>query len=450
MSSTSQSSSAVPAAEDPRLTRLITRKLMPLLMIAYIISFIDRTNIGLAKTHLEADLGISAAAFGLGAGLFFLAYSLCEVPSNLMMHRFGARFWITRIMVTWGLLSAGMAFVQGETSFYVMRVLLGIAEAGFFPGVMLYLTYWFTRRQRAAAMGMFLAAVPVANIVGAPLGGAILELDGAAGLHGWQWMFIVEGLPAVFLAVVVWKLLPNGPRDAKWLSEEQAGRLEAHLRAEQEAGAAESGTHSFAGVLRDKFIVLAIAIYFCHQIAVYSLTYFLPTIIESWGEMSSLTIGLITALPWVASAAGALLLPRYATNAARSRSILVGGLAAMTVGLLIAAVAPAVVALLGFCLTAACFFVVQPIMFAVPSTRLSGATLAGGIALMNTLGILGGFVGPYVMGLLEEATGSAVSGLWFVAALVAVGAVLGLGFPKRDPLVQDRAAKPDQQTAVGE
>ncbi|RRO18790.1 MFS transporter [Saccharopolyspora rhizosphaerae] len=423
------------------MTRLITRKLMPLLMVAYVISFIDRTNIGLAKTHLEADMGISAAAFGLGAGLFFLAYSLCEVPSNLLMHRFGARFWITRIMVTWGLLSAGMAFVQGETSFYVMRVLLGIAEAGFFPGVMLYLTYWFTRRQRAAAMGTFLAAVPIANIIGAPLSGAILGLDGVAGLQGWQWMFLLEGMPAVVLAVVVWKLLPDGPRDAPWLSEEQAGRLEAHLEAEQEAGAAESGTHSFAGVFRDKFLLMTIAIYFCHQIAVYSLTYFLPTIIESWGEMDSFTVGLITALPWVASAAGALLLPRHATNAARSRTILVGGLAAMTAGLLIAAVAPAVVAILGFCLTAACFFVVQPIMFAVPSTRLSGATLAGGIALMNTIGILGGFVGPYVMGLLEEATGSAVSGLWFVAALVAVGALLGLRFPTRDPEFHDSVAE---------
>ncbi|GAB3288810.1 MFS transporter [Parasphingorhabdus pacifica] len=441
MSSTSDSAPDVPTTEDPQLTRMITRKLMPLLMIAYIISFVDRTNIGLAKTHLEVDLGISAAAFGLGAGLFFLAYSLCEVPSNLMMHRFGARFWITRIMITWGLLSAGTAFVQGETSFYVMRVLLGIAEAGFFPGVMLYLTYWFTHRQRAAAMGMFLAAVPVANIIGAPLGGALLGLDGAGGLHGWQWMFIIEGLPAVVLAVVVWNVLPNGPRDAKWLSPEQAVQLEARLRAEQEAGAAESGTHSFAGVLKDKLIVMAIAVYFCHQIAVYSLTYFLPTIIDSWGEMSSFTVGLITALPWVAAAIGALLLPRFATNASRARSILVAGLSAMTVGLVIAAVAPPVVALLGFCLTAGCFFVVQPIMFAVPSTRLSGATLAGGIALMNTLGILGGFVGPYVMGLLEDATGSALSGLWFVAGLVLIGALIGLGFPKHDAAIRPHAAR---------
>lgn len=444
MSSASDSTRDQVTAEDPQLTKLITRKLMPLLVVVYIISFIDRTNIGLAKTQLEVDLGISAAAFGLGAGLFFIGYSLFEVPSNLLMHRYGARFWITRIMVTWGLLSAGMAFIQGEMSFYVVRVLLGIAEAGLFPGVMLYLTYWFTHRQRAAAMGLFLAAVPAANIIGAPLGGALLELDGLGGLHGWQWMFLLEGLPAVLLAVVVWKRLPNGPRDAKWLTAEQAEQLESQLTAEQEAGAAESGTRSFGGVLKDKFIVMAIAVYFCHQIAVYSLTYFLPTLIASWGDLSSFTIGLITALPWVAAAIGALLLPRHATTASRSRTMLVAGLTAMAVGLVIAAMAPPVVALLGFCLTAGCFFVVQPIMFAVPSTRLSGATLASGIAFMNTLGILGGFVGPYVMGLLENTTGSVLSGLWFVAALVAVAALIGLAFPKRDVVVRATAANPGQ------
>lgn len=421
---------------DPQLTRLIIRKLMPLLIIAYIISFIDRTNIGFAKEGLEVDLGISAAAFGLGAGLFFVAYASFEVPSNLIMHRIGARFWITRIMVTWGLLSAGMALVQGEMSFYILRVLLGIAEAGLFPGVLLYLTYWFTRKQRVAAVGMFLVAVPVANIIGAPLAGALLEMDGIGGLHGWQWMFIIEGIPACFFAIVVWKCLPNGPRDATWLTSEQADRLEARLAAEQAAAAEESGTHSMRKLLGDRFILMAIAVYFCHQIAVYSMTYFLPSIIGSWGDMRSFTVGLITALPWTAAALGALFLTRLATNASRSRIMLVGGMCTMTVGLLLAAVAPPVVAIIGFCITASCFFVVQPIIFAVPASRLSGATLAGGIALMNSLGILGGFVGPYVMGLLEQATGQSDAGLWFVAILVTIGALIGLGFTKKDPTVR--------------
>lgn len=188
---------------------LLFRKLMPLLIIGYVLSFLDRTNIALAKQQLEIDLGISAAAYGLGAGLFFLTYALCEVPSNLIMHRVGARFWIARIMVTWGLISASMALVQGETSFYVLRVLLGIAEAGFFPGVMLYLTYWFGREERARATGYFLLGVCIANIVGGPLGGALMQLDGVWGWHGWQWMFVLEGLPAAFLPLLSGKNCPT-------------------------------------------------------------------------------------------------------------------------------------------------------------------------------------------------------------------------------------------------
>jgi MFS family permease len=420
------------------LDRLILRRLMPLLIAAYVIAFIDRTNIGLAKEHLEADLGLSAAAYGLGAGLFFLAYAVCEVPSNLIMHRVGARLWITRIMITWGLLSAAMAFVQGPVSFYALRVLLGAAEAGLFPGVMLYLTYWFGREQRARVNGYFLVAVCLANIVGAPLGGALLELDGWMGWQGWQWMFVLEGLPAVVLAAVVWKLLPNGPTDARWLDRGQAEQLVARLRQEQEEGVAASGTHSFAGVLRDRQILLVIAVYFTHQIAVYSLTYFLPSIISGWGELSDLTIGLLTALPWVAAAIGTLFLPRFAADRRGARLLLVGGLAAMAVGLVIGALAGPVVALIGFCLAASTFFVVQSILFAVPAGRLSGMALAGGLALVNTLGILGGFVGPYVMGLLETATGKAESGLWFVITLLVVGAALSTALKPRTGVPGDQ------------
>lgn len=428
-----------PADED--LTRQNLRKLMPLLIAAYIIAFIDRTNIGLAKTHLEADLGISAAAYGLGAGLFFLAYAAFEIPSNLIMHKVGARLWITRIMITWGLLSAAMAFVQGPASFYALRVLLGFAEAGLFPGVMLYLTYWFTREHRARANGYFLIAVCVANMVGAPLSGALLGLDGALGWHGWQWMFVLEGLPAVALAFVVFKYLPNKPADAKWLTRDQAAALTARLEVEQRDGATASGTHSFAGLFKDKLILLTILVYFTHQIAVYSLTYFLPSIIGSWGEMSDFTIGLLTALPWVAAAIGAFVLPKYASTSRRSSRILFGGMVSMAVGLVIAAVSSPVVALLGFCLAASCFFVVQSILFAVPASRLAGAALAGGLALVNTLGILGGFLGPYVMGILETRTGSPLSGLWFVIALVTVGALVSLTLRPRASLHELKASE---------
>lgn len=408
---------------DRDLNRLILRRIMPLLVATYVIAFVDRTNIGLAKTHLETDLGISAAAYGLGAGLFFLAYASFEVPSNLIMHRVGARLWITRIMVTWGLLSAAMAFVHGPTSFYLLRIALGFAEAGLFPGVMLYLTYWIGRDQRARANGYFLIAVCVANIVGAPIGGALLELDGMLGLHGWQWMFLLEGIPAVLLAAIVFRHLPDGPSTASWLTREQAHALTARLTAEQEAGADASGTRGITGILTDRTILLVVLVYFTHQIAVYSLTYFLPGIIGTWGHMSDFVVGLLTALPWVAAALGALLVPRFADSERRAGRILVGGMVSMAVGLAIAALSAPVGALIGFCLTASCFFVVQAILFAIPAARLAGAALAGGLALVNTLGILGGFVGPYVMGVLESRTGSPMSGLWFVLALVALGAV---------------------------
>lgn len=411
--------------------RLIFRKLMPLLIAAYIIAFIDRTNIGLAKHHLEVDLGISAAAYGLGAGLFFLAYALCEVPSNLIMHRVGARIWIARIMITWGLLSAAMAFVQGPASFYLLRILLGAAEAGLFPGVMLYLTYWFARDQLPRANGAFLVAVCLANIVGAPLGGALLGMDGVLGWHGWQWMFVVEAVPAVLLAAVVLKFLPNSPLEAKWLEPAQARALVDRLEREKVEGAAASGTHSFAGVLRDKQILLVIAVYFTHQIAVYSLTYFLPGIIGGWGEMSDLTIGLLTALPWVAAAIGTLVLPRHATDGHRSRMLLFGGMAAMVVGFVIGAVAGPALALIGFCIAASTFFVVQSILFTVPASRLTGAALAGGLALVNTLGILGGFVGPFVMGLLESMTDNPAAGLWFVIALLVGGTAVSVALKVR-------------------
>ena len=258
------------------INKVIFRRLMPLLIVSYVIAFIDRTNIGMAKDRMKIDLGMSATAYGIGAGLFFLTYALSEVPSNLIMHKVGARFWITRIMITWGLLSAAMAFVQGEWSFYILRMLLGIAEAGLFPGVMYFLTQWFLVRDRGKAIGVFLLGVVIANIIGAPIGGMLLTLDGMGGLHGWQWMFILEGLPACFLAVVVWKKLPNKPTDAKFLTRAEGEDLEARILAEEQAGATAAGNSRLRDIVKDRQILLVVAIYFTHQIAFYSLNFFLP------------------------------------------------------------------------------------------------------------------------------------------------------------------------------
>ncbi|KDP83601.1 membrane protein [Cupriavidus sp. SK-3] len=411
-----------PLADDAqRLNKLLIRKLMPLLVIVYVISFLDRTNIALAKASMGIDVGLSAASYGLGAGLFFLTYALFEVPSNLIMHKVGARFWITRIMITWGLLSAGMAFVQGETSFYVMRLLLGVAEAGLFPGVMLYLTYWFDREQRARATGYFLLGVCVANILSGPLGGALLQMDGLMGLHGWQWLFIIEGLPTLALAYVVWKTLPDGPGSAPWLTLEERQRLQARLDAEQGSGASQ---HRFTEMLRDPQIWLTIAVYFCHQITIYTVIFFLPGIIATYASLSPLEIGALNSVPWVAAALGAAILPRLATTPQRCRRMLFIGLLTMSAGLVVAAMSNSFIGLIGFSLTAFMLFVVQSVLFIFPSSRLSGTALAGGLAFVTTCGLFGGFFGPSMMGLIEQATGSTHNGLLLIAGLLVVAALI--------------------------
>lgn len=414
-----------PPRSEAQLNTLMFRKLMPLLIIAYILSFLDRTNIALAKHHLDVDLGISAAAYGLGAGLFFLTYALSEIPSNLIMHKVGARFWIARIMITWGLLSAAMAFVQGETSFYVLRLLLGIAEAGLFPGVMLYLTYWFGREQRARATGLFLLGVCFANIIGGPVGSALLGLDGVMGWRGWQWMFLLEGLPAAAFAFVVWNKLPDRPGKATWLTAEEADGIEKRLAAQSEEGAGKGG-HSLKHLFADKQILLAIFVYFCHQITIYTVIFFLPSIIGTYGKLSTLEIGMLTSLPWISAAIGAVLLPRFARDPVRARRLLIIGLLTMSLGLLIASFSSPVMSLVGFCIAAFMFFVVQAVIFLYPSSRLKGAALAGGLGFVNACGLLGGFVGPSVMGMIEQSTGKSTNGLIAIALVLIVAAFAAL------------------------
>ncbi|CAG9259943.1 Putative tartrate transporter [Paraburkholderia unamae] len=419
-------SAPVERATERALDKLLFRKLMPLLIIVYVISFLDRTNIALAKASIAVDLGISSAAYGLGAGLFFLTYAALEVPSNLIMYKCGAKFWIARIMVTWGLLSAGMAFVQGETSFYVMRLLLGAAEAGLFPGVMLYLTYWFDRKQRVRATGYFLLGVCVANILSGPLGGALLQMQGVLGMHGWQWLFICEGLPAAALAIVVWKHLPNGPASASWLTSDEVREIERRLAADQrEEEAAGVNNHRLRQMLADRQIWLAIAVYFCHQISIYTLIFFLPSVIGTYGKLSPLQVGTLNSVPWIAAAIGAATLPRLATTAARCRRLLVAGLLIMAAGLVIGTSSNPVFGMAGFSLTALMIFVVQSTLFLFPSSRLKGQALAGGLAFVTTCGLFGGFFGPSLMGMVEQATGSIQNGLWMIAALLVAAALAG-------------------------
>ncbi|HBI08683.1 MAG TPA: MFS transporter [Franconibacter pulveris] len=402
----------------------IYRHLLPLLIVAYIISFIDRTNIGMAKASMSVDLGLSATAFGLGAGLFFLTYSVLEIPSNLFLAKIGARRWIARIMITWGVISCAMAFVTGPWSFYAMRLLLGAAEAGLYPGIIYYLTLWFGREERAKATGLFLLGVCFANIIGAPLGGLLLNMDGVAGWAGWQWMFFIEGLPAVALAFVVWRMLPDKPADAKWLDKQDVAFIETTLAREAREASHAPSAFSLKKALSTRVFLLLVLIYFTHQFSVYGLSYFLPGIIGSWGSLSPLQVGLLTAIPWIAAACGGVLLPRFARTENRSRRMLMVGYLVMAVGMVIGATGGPTLAMLGFSITAFMFFAVQSIIFSWLPSIMSGSLLAGSFGLLNCLGLCGGFLGPFILGAFEDRTGSATSGLWFAVGLLVVGALV--------------------------
>ena len=435
MSNISEAALADPAAttEARRVNTLMFVRLMPLLVAGYILNFLDRTNIALAKAALQEHVGISPAAYGLGAGLFFLAYSACEVPSNLILQKLGARPWITRIMLTWGLISMAMCLVRGPASFYGLRIMLGIAEAGLFPGVLFYLTGWFGPREQARATGYFLMGVSLANVIGGPVGGAILSLNGALGLAGWQWLFLLEGAPAVLFSIVVWKFLPDGPASAKWLTADEKRLVLDNLQRERDALAPATETRIKRAFLHPQ-VLLSILVYFLHQIAFYGVTFFLPSIIRSWGHLSELQIGLLTGLPWLAAFLGAATLPHMATRGGWTRLLMTGGLFLLAGCLLAPLVMPPAAALLVFCIGMAVISPIQAVVFTYPSARFEGLALAAGLGFLNGLGVTGGFVGPYIMGAIEQATGKPSTGLLFMAAAVAIAGVasFGLRYPAQD------------------
>ncbi len=410
--------------EAARLNNRMFARLMPLLVAGYVLNFLDRTNIALAKTALQTHVGITPAAYGLGAGLFFLAYSACEVPSNLILQKVGARVWITRIMATWGVASMAMALVHGTTSFYVLRILLGVAEAGLFPGIIYYLTRWFGPREQARAISYFLLGVSLANVIGGPLGGALLGLDGKLGLAGWQWLFILEGAPAVLFSLLVWTKLPEGPASAPWLTPAESAAVLARIKADRDSVTGGGrGERSLKRAFLHPQVLLAIFVYFCHQIALYSLTFFLPGIIRSWGALSELQIGALAGLPWVAAAIGAATLPGIAARGGWMRGLMIAGLFILAGSLLGPVWLAPGLALGSLCIGAALFSPVQSVVFTYPSARFEGPALAAGLGFLNCLGITGGFIGPYAMGLVEQATGKATNGLWLVSAALAAAGV---------------------------
>lgn len=400
------------------------KRLIPFLLLMYILGFLNRTNIGFARDALRASAHISNAAYALGAGLFFLSYAAFEVPSNFMMHRLGARIWLTRIMVTWGMISAAMIFARGDWSFYVLRLLLGAAEAGFFPGVILYLTYWFPNRSRTAMIGLFYFGAPLAFIFGSPMSGYLMQLRGAAGISGWQWMFLIEGLMTVAVGAWTFWYLDDRPSDARWLLSDEKAALSASVVNEDEARTAH-GPVAFSAVLRNFRVMYFIIIYFFIQMSIYGVIFYLPTQVAALlGVKVNLEVGLVTAIPWICALIATFLIPRFAQRTGRHRSIAAVTLAISGMGIAVSASASPSIAIVALCFAAAGFIAVQPLFWTFPTSYLGGAAAAGGIALINALGSIGGFLAPNLKAWADSIFGSPNAGLYALAATTLVGSLL--------------------------
>ena len=408
-------------------------RLLPFLLSMYVVSFLDRANIGFAKEALQQSAGISEAAYALGAGLFFLTYALFETPSNMVLHRVGAKIWLSRIMVTWGLISAATLFSKGKVSFCLLRLLLGAAEAGFFPGVILYLTYWFPNRIRGQIMGLFYLGVPLAFILGAPLSGWLLDIrgpqmQGRLHLQGWQWMFLVEGLLAVVGGLIAFWYLDDKPDHAHWLPEPEKRALLAKLSYEESERRAH-GPASFLALFRSFRVLQFALIYFVIQIGVYGVVFYLPADIASiLGESIGLRVGLVSAVPWIFSLIATFWLPRLADRYRSHRLLASICLLASSLAIsLLAAPGPkngSLVALSALCIAAAGLLAVQPLFWTFPTGYLSGSGAAGGIAMISALGNLGGFLAPNMKVWAEVHFRSHQAGPLALAVLVFPGAFL--------------------------
>lgn len=403
--------------------RRATQRLIPFLLLLYVIAFIDRVNLGFAKQPFLRDTGLSDAAYAFGAGIFFIGYALFEIPSNLILHRVGARLWMCRIMVSWGLISAAMLYATTAPVFYTLRFLLGAAEAGFFPGVILYLTYWFPTSRRGPTMGLFYFGAPIAQILGGPLSGWLLEFHGLGGLHGWQWMFLVEGLLACLVGVVILFYLPNRPADARWLTPEQRRALETAVARETPPGAGEHGR--VWTVLSQPRLLYFGLLYALIQMSVYGVTFYLPSqVARLLGRQAGLLVGCVSAIPWICALLAAFLVPRIAARTGRRASWGAFALACAAGGIALSASGSPKIALGALCVATAGFIGAQPVFWTFPTSEFSGKEAAAAIALINSLGAMGGFFAPNVRVLIEShwtlpgAASYGLAGFTLLAALI--------------------------------
>ena len=407
-------------------TKKVFRRLVPFLLLMYVIAFLDRSNVSFAQKEFQADFGISAAAYAFGAGLFFVGYAVFEIPSNILLHKVGARWWLARIMVSWGIVAAAFMFVQGPTSFYVLRFLLGVAEAGFFPGVILYLTYWIPARHLSRARGYFYMGIALAGILGNPLSGALLELNGLFDLRGIQWMFMVEGLLAVVVGVWAYFYLTDKPVHAMWLPEDERQALAETVDAEDTAKAEGEGPQKVLAALGNWRVWYFALIYFCIQIAVYGVTFFLPTQVTAITHQTlGFAAALVTAIPWVFALLGVWYFPGLADRTRRHRPIGTALLVLTAVGIVISGALKdqPVLAIAGLSLAAIGFVAMQPIFWTLPTEYMTGYAAAAGIGLVNSLGNLGGFLAPNMRDYFNHTVGGN-AGLYSLAVGALIGAAL--------------------------
>lgn len=402
--------------------RKVTRRLIPFLVLCYVVSYLDRINVGFAKLQMLSDLGFSETIFGLGAGIFFIGYFFFEVPSNVIMHRVGARVWIARIMITWGLVSAATLLVETPLQFYGVRFLLGIAEAGFFPGIILYLTYWYPAHRRSKMVAAFMVAIPLSGIVGGPISGFIMQfLAGKSGWPGWKWLFLLEAAPAIVIGIVTIGYLDSGIRRAKWLTDDEKELLQRNIAAESR----EKVEHpSLSAVLIDRRIWLMCWIFFSCAMGQYALTFWMPTLIKTAGIQSVLNVGLVTAIPYLATAVTMVLVGASADRNRERRWHLVIPMVVGAAGLILSVAAGTQTVLAVFFLSVAASGVITsaPMFWSLPTAFLSGAAAAAGIAAINSVGNLAGFVSPYMVGWLKDLTHSDRDAMLCLTFILALGA----------------------------
>src|SRR6267143_4198554 len=410
---------------ERRVIGKVMRRLIPFLILCYFVAYLDRVNVSFAKLHMNQALGLSEAAFGLGAGLFFIGYFLFEVPSNIFLERVGARVWIARIMISWGIVSAAFAFIpsiagatgiSNEGVFYTLRLLLGACEAGFFPGIIFYLTLWFPALYRARIVGYFMAAIPLSTVIGAPISGLLLYLQGGLGLAGWQWLFIIEAVPAIILAGVVFFYLTDWPAEAAWLAPDERTWLASRLELEQRQRQAVRNFSVRQSLVNPRVLGLSL-VYFGAVATNYGLSFFLPQIVKAFG-LNTLLTTLVSATPYVAGLIGMVWWGRRSDRVAERRFHAALPLFIAAAGIAVSTVFnDPTLKMISLCVAGFGIFACLPVFWTLPTAFLSGAAAAAGIAVINSIGNLAGFAGPFAMGWIKDHTGSYAGGLLLLAAL---------------------------------